>query len=140
MNAPRSIALLSTIAALAFGALPAHAAVLRSGTFTVKSTVVLSANAPVSAPLSATASAYFYDPVGGGHSASITAVVKRSGNAANVTLVLPYRWAVGRTTGTVTVTFSIGASTLGSPRTQVSATIPLPADGAATQVVLPAAL
>lgn len=141
MNSSRSIALLSTVAAFVVGTLPAHAATtVRSGTFTVKGTVALSANAPVSAPLTATASVYFYDPDGGSQNASITATVTRSGNKANVTLTLPYSWSVSQTTGKVTVTFSISAAATGSPRTQVSTTVPLPANGAATLVNLPAAL
>jgi hypothetical protein len=141
MTSSRPSILLALVAAFACATLPARAAVVtRTGTFKVQSTVALSANVPSSATVSATASAYFYDPVGGSHQAQISATVKRSGNKANVMLTLPYRWAVGQVTGTVTVALSVHADAVGSPFATISGTIPLPAEGATTQVVLPASL
>jgi len=138
MNSTPAAALFTMAAALTCGT--AHAAAVRTGTFKVVSTIVLSANVPATAVLSASASAYFYDPVGGSHQVLGSATVKRSGNKGTVTLMLPYRWAVGQTTGTVTLALSVGASTTAAPFAEVSTAVPLPADGAATQVVLRAAL
>jgi hypothetical protein len=118
----------------------AASSTIRTGTVKVESTITLSANVPAMATLSATGAASLYDPAAGTYEASVTATVKRSGKKATVVLMLPYRWTVVGKSDVVTVSLSIRANSAGSPSTEVSALIPLPANGATAQVVLPASL
>ena len=140
MNSALPISTVALLVAVATGSTAAAGTItIRTGVIKLESVVAVSASVPASATISATGSAYFYDSSAGSHQASITAVVKRSGKTASVVLMLPYRWTVGTTSNPVTVTLSVSANSSDSPRTEVSAMIPLPANGATTQVILPAA-
>ncbi len=105
---------------------------------TIKIASAILANQPITGYV--TASAYDYDSASltsATYQASITAVATRSGNTAALSITLPYLWSVTATPKTISVVIAVVAAAAGNPSTNVTATIPMPANGAVTTVDLP---
>lgn len=116
------------------------ATVTRKGTIKVIATITLSPSLPANAVLSGSADVSVTDFSGSSYSGSAFTSIPRAGNSKVVTIAVPYVWVVESSRASVTVVFSIGASTSGNPSAQAVIAIPLPPDGAVTEVRLPLTL
>ena len=112
------------------------ATVNRKGTIKVIATITLTPGLPGNAVLTGTASAFASDFVGN-NSSSASVKIPRAGNSKVVTVLLPYAWTLDASRASVGVSFSIDANTSATPWAQATITIPLPPDGAITEVRLP---
>jgi hypothetical protein len=110
-----------------------------NGKVEVIGVVTIASEIPKNATITAYASASVYS--NGSRSVSSSVVLKRTGNRATYSIVLPYDWTIASASGlSLDVGLSVTADTSESPYASITEPIPMPANGKTTIVRLPASL
>jgi len=110
-----------------------------TGKVEVTGVVTIASDIPKNATITASVSATIYS--NGSRSVSSSFVLKRTGNQATYSVVLPYDWTIASASAlSLDVGLSVTADTPDSPYASIIEPIPMPANGKTTIVRLPASL
>jgi hypothetical protein len=110
-----------------------------TGKVEVTGVVMIASDLPKNATITGSVSATIYS--NGSRSVSSSVVLKRTGNQATYSVMLPYDWTVASATGlSLDVGLTVTADTPDSPYATITQPIPMPANGKTTIVRLPASL